>query len=247
MASRVLERLRLAAGGMEDPLPSTSLQDPASRRTGSVGQRFLIPFPARATLQSIVPPLSYNPTDQCPPVHRRSLGKNQKRLRKFPRRSGWQLRRHAAAGLVTPNAARKFGVSVFAIMQRSQRNKWPVGSRIQRRVEALQEARYKARERYKPYEQQRNSNAQVTEAIAESWAERGEQHRAVAFQLAHDSLKAAAKKGMPIESWRDADLADKTARRNAGLDDSKARKVSIGMTLINQRLDTIQLPPQLDD
>jgi hypothetical protein len=64
--------------------------------------------------------------------------------------------------------------------------------------------------------------------------------------VAHDSLKAA-KKGLPIESWRDADLADKTARRNAGLDDSKARKVSIGMTLINQRLDSIQLPPQLDD
>ena len=74
------------------------------------------------------------------------------------------------------------------------------------------------------------------------------QHRAVAFQLAHDSLKAAAKKGLPVESWRDADLADKAARRNAGLDDSEARHVSIAMTLINDRLEVVAktLPKELD-
>ena len=182
-----------------------------------------------------------------PAGSQKKLRKKPKAPQKIPAQVWVAIEKACCGGLGYSECARKFGVSVFAIMQRSKRNNWPVGSRIQRRVEALQEARYKARERYKPYEQQRNSNAQVTEAIAESWAERGEQHRAVAFQLAHDSLKAAAKKGLPIESWRDADLADKTARRNAGLDDSKARKVSIGMTLINQRLDSIQLPPQLDD
>ena len=60
--------------------------------------------------------------------------------------------------------------------------------------------------------------------------------------MANDSLRAAAKKGLPIESWRDADLADKSARRNAGLDDSDAHNVSIGMALINYRLEHIHLP-----
>ena len=68
------------------------------------------------------------------------------------------IEKACCGGLGYSACARKFGVSVFAIMARSKRNKWPVGSRIQRRVEALQEARYKARERYKPYEQQRNSS-----------------------------------------------------------------------------------------
>jgi hypothetical protein len=152
------------------------------------------------------------------------------------------IEKACCGGLGYSECARKFGVSVFAIMQRSKRNNWPVGSRIQRRVEALQEARYKAGERYKPYVQQRNSNAQATEALAESWAERGEQHRLLAFQLAHNSFKAAAKKGLPIESWRDADLADRSARRNAGLDSEEGSRIQIGLALIETRLQAINLP-----
>ena len=55
-------------------------------------------------------------------------------------------------------------------------------------------------------------------------------------------------KGLPIESWRDADLADKSARRNAGLDDSDTRNVSIAMTLINDRLEVLAetLPKEVD-
>ena len=93
------------------------------------------------------------------------------------------IEKACCAGLGYSAAAREFGVSVFAVMARSERNKWPVGNRIQRRVEALQEACYKARERYKPYEQQRNSNAQVTEAIAESWTEKGEAHRSLVYGM----------------------------------------------------------------
>jgi hypothetical protein len=146
-------------------------------------------------------------------------------------------------GLVTPHALASLASVFLRSMARSKRHKWPVGSRIQRRVEALQEARYKARERYKPYEQQRNSNAQATEALAESWVERGEAHRAVAFDLAHNALRDAAKKGLPIESWRDADLADKTARRSAGLDDEERSQIEVNLALVNARLEAINLPP----
>ena len=93
-------------------------------------------------------------------------------------------------------------------------------------------------------EQRRDVNEITTETLAQSWAEKGEAHRALAFQLAHDSLKEAAKRGLPIESWRDADLADKSARRNAGLDDSeRSQNINIGMQLINDRLLQINLPP----
>ena len=152
------------------------------------------------------------------------------------------IEKACCGGLGYSECARKFGVSVFAIMARARRNKWPVGSRIQRRVEALQEARYKARERYTPYEEQRNSNAQVTEAIAESWAEKGERHRALAFDLAHNSLRKVAKIGLPIENWKDADLADKAARRNAGLDSEEGNRIQIGLALIETRLQAINLP-----
>jgi hypothetical protein len=139
-------------------------------------------------------------------------------------------------GLGYSECGRKFNVSPHAIIMKAKRNGWAVPSRIAERTKALQ-ARYKA------CESNRNSNEEVIQTVAQSWAERGEQHRALAFQLAHDSLKAAAKKGLPIESWRDADLADKSARRNAGLDDSDAHNVSIGMALINYRLEhLIHLP-----
>jgi hypothetical protein len=175
-----------------------------------------------------------------------------KRPRKKPRKpqqiseATWlAIEKAVVAGMGYSEAARVFGIRCpHAIIMRSRRDKWPVPSRVEERARQLQDS---LQRRSEAAEQRRDGNEITTETLAQSWAERGEQHRAVAFQLAHDSLKAAAKTGLPIESWRDADLADKTARRNAGLDDSKARKVSIGMTLINQRLDSIQLPPQLDD
>ena len=45
-----------------------------------------------------------------------------------------------------------------------------------------------------------------------------------------------------IENWRDADLADKTARRNAGLDSEEGSRIQIGLALIETRLQAINLP-----
>ena len=123
-------------------------------------------------------------------------------------------------------ASRAFGIRIpETILMKSKREHWPVPNRVEQRSRALQ------------------TNILATETLAVNWLEKAEQHRALAFQLAHDSLRAAAKKGLPIESWRDADLADRSARRNAGLDDSEARNASIGMALINYRLEhLIHLP-----
>jgi hypothetical protein len=152
------------------------------------------------------------------------------------------------AGMGYSEAARRFGISVHAIIMRSRRNKWPVGSRIERRAEALQEARYKSRDRYKTYEQQRDCNARATEALAESWVERGEQHRALTFNLAHSELIAASKRGLPIEDWSSAEKADRMARKACGLDSEEGARISIGMALINDRLEVLAetLPKEVD-
>ena len=121
-------------------------------------------------------------------------------------------------GLGYSEAGRKFGIEPHAIMMKAKRHGWAVPSKIAKRVEALQKS---VTERA-VCEGNRARNDQAVEIIAQNWAERGEQHRLLAFQLAHNSLKTAAKRGLPIEDWRDADLADKTARRNAGLDSGKA-------------------------
>jgi hypothetical protein len=141
-------------------------------------------------------------------------------------------------GMGYSEAARKFGVTPHRIMMRAKRHGWAVPSKIAKRVEALQKS---VTERA-VCEGNRACNDQAVEIIAQSWVEKAEAHRAIAFDLAHTALREAARKGLPIESWRDADLADKSARRNAGLDDSDAHNVSIGMALINYRLEHMHLP-----
>jgi hypothetical protein len=87
----------------------------------------------------------------------------------------------------------------------------------------------------------RNGNEQVIQAVAETWAEKGEMHRALAFNLASGALAAAARTGgLPIESWRDAHLADQVARKSCGLDHENTA-VNINMALVNARLEAVSL------
>ena len=143
-------------------------------------------------------------------------------------------------GLGYSECGRKFGISPYAIMQRAKRNRWPVPSLIAKRAETLHRGRSRA------HQEQRSGNEEVIEIAAQSWAERGEQHRALTFNLAHSELKAASKRGLPIEDWSAAEKADRMARRAAGLDSEEGMRISIGMEMINQRLETIDLPKTLD-
>jgi hypothetical protein len=59
-------------------------------------------------------------------------------------------------------------------------------------------------------------------ARAESWGQKGEEHRALAFRLAHDALKKLSKKRVPPPAdWQEIEKADKMARRAAGMDDGE--------------------------
>jgi hypothetical protein len=134
----------------------------------------------------------------------------------------------------------QFQISPHAIMMRAKRHGWALPSMIQKRVEALQKS---VTERA-VCEDYRNGNAEVIEAVAQSWSERGEAHRALVYGLTNAALKKVAKAPPPLESWSDIEKADRAGRRACGLDDSEAaRNVSVGMQLIEFRLANIHLPP----
>ena len=140
------------------------------------------------------------------------------------------IEKSVLAGGGYSEVGRRFNVSAHAIMGRCRRHGWAVPSRIAERTQALQ-ARSKA------CESDRNGNEEVIEVVAQSWAESGERHRRLAFDLAHSELRKAAKAGLAIENWRSADLADRMARRSAGLDSEENARINIGLELINVRLE----------
>jgi hypothetical protein len=54
--------------------------------------------------------------------------------------------------------------------------------------------------------------------------------------------KPPPRQGSRSSDWRDCDLADKVARRNAGLDSEEGSRIQIGLALIETRLQAINLP-----
>ncbi len=60
------------------------------------------------------------------------------------------------------------------------------------------------------------SRDQVKTAITETWAEKGAKLRRVMFKKAFNAVKASTVQSP--KNWRDLEIADKLARRAAGLD-----------------------------
>jgi hypothetical protein len=69
--------------------------------------------------------------------------------------------------------------------------------------------------------------AATLDALVNDWAEKGEIHRALAFQKAHESLKMFRPKAP--RNFRELEAADKVARRAAGLETADI----VQQTLIN--------------
>jgi hypothetical protein len=157
------------------------------------------------------------------------------------------IEKAVCAGMGYSQAARAFGIrSPHAIIMRSRRDKWPVPSRVEERARQLQDS---LQRRLEVTEQRRNSNDETMENLAQSWAERGEQHRSLIYDMTHSALKKIAQSPPPLEDWSSIERADKAARRACGLEDSKeTRNINVGMQLINQRLEiiTADLPKEID-
>jgi hypothetical protein len=111
------------------------------------------------------------------------------------------IERACIAGMNFMDAAKEFGVKEDTIRKRARRSGWPVRRAIGKAV------------------QKAVQNAEVARRTADTWLEKGEAHRAVAFDKAS---RAIAKADMqPPKSWKEFDLADRAARRAAGLENAE--------------------------
>lgn len=114
----------------------------------------------------------------------------------------WEIiERTCIAGMTFMDAAKEFGIKEDTIRKRARRYKWPVARAI---GQAVQKA---------------VQNAEVTERTAQDWLTKGEAHRAVVFDKASGAIKKANMQ--PPKSWKEFDLADRAARRAAGLENAE--------------------------
>lgn len=120
-----------------------------------------------------------------------------------------------------PGAAKHFGVKENTIRVRAKRYHWALPSVIAKRAAEL---------KLIP-----SQNGAIIEQSAKTLAERGEQHAKTVFDLASNALKSLKK--LPVRNWKDAEIADKAARRAAGMgnDDEGAR---ISIIQLNEAIDS---------
>ena len=154
------------------------------------------------------------------------------------------IEKSVLAGGGYSEVGRRFNVSAHAIMARCRRHGWAVPSRIAERTAALQ-ARSKACER------DRNGNEEVIEVVAQSWAEKGEQHRHLAFDLGHTlRSKRLPKQACQSKTGQRPTVADTHGpTRSAGLDSEENTRINIGLEFINVRLEKtlIEMPKDLPE
>jgi tRNA(Ser,Leu) C12 N-acetylase TAN1 len=103
-------------------------------------------------------------------------------------------------GLTITEVCTRYKLKYPAVYARVTRGKWSVVSSIKKRAKELQER-----------------EAELTTTAAQ-WAKRGEAHRFLVFDKASGAIQKA--KMRPPKSWKEFDLADRAARRAAGLENA---------------------------
>jgi hypothetical protein len=118
----------------------------------------------------------------------------------------WILAKEAVCklGYSQKEAADRFSLSYEWLRKKCQREEWPIPARVQAAVPIV------------------SQNREIARNEAESWLERGENHRLEAFRLASEAVKRAGKAPPEINDWADLERADKMARRAAGLEQDVA-------------------------
>lgn len=114
--------------------------------------------------------------------------------------------------LTWPQLSERTGVAIPTLQSQAKRHNWPVEfnhKRLNRKAQQAAEA-----------------------AVVTDWLARGEKVREEAFRLSFGELKK--KKKLPIRNWRDAETADKMARRAAGLENESV--VNQTLISINERI-----------
>jgi len=129
------------------------------------------------------------------------------------------------AGMSMREAEKKYNVKYDTIKKHVKRHKIVVPSQqLQRTVQ-----------------QQLNKAVGIAvEKAIDKWVQRGETHREVAFEKAHESIKLFKPKAP--KSFRELEAADKVARRAAGLE--VADTVQATLINVNEAIDSYADQPQ---
>jgi transposase len=147
---------------------------------------------------------------------------NDKSSEEYDEKTRWILAKEAVCrlGLSQREAADRYGLSYEALRKKCQREEWPIPARVAAAVPIV------------------SRNRLLAQQEAESWLERGEQHRGRMFALAEKALKTVESLPPDVKDWSDVERLDKIARRAAGLDsgDEKSGN-SFTLNLIHQRMD----------
>lgn len=115
-------------------------------------------------------------------------------------------------GLTWPQLSARTGIAIPTLQSQAKRHMWPV--------------------KFNHKRIKKEAEAEAKKAVITDWVARGESVREAAFKLAFNELKA--KKKLSIRNWRDAETADKMARRAAGLENETA--VNLSLVSINEAI-----------
>jgi hypothetical protein len=134
----------------------------------------------------------------------------------------WDIvERTCIAGMTFMDAAEEFGIKEDTIRKRARRYNWPVAKSIGKAV------------------QKAVQNAEVADRTARDWLAKGNAHRTVVFEKAS---KAIAQANMtPPRSWKEFDLADRAARRSAGLENAEV--VQQTLIQLNEQIEGFDSEP----
>lgn len=151
--------------------------------------------------------------------------------------TNWEgIQTAVCAGMTYSDASNYFRVPCDAIRKRASREEWPTVRAVKEKMEELQALKELPCSVLAPVSRS-VTNANLTTVLAENWVERGENHRKLAYEMAHGAIKRANIANIDVKDWSDIEKADRMARRAAGLDQEDTSKVSISLNLVNQRIE----------
>jgi hypothetical protein len=126
------------------------------------------------------------------------------------------------AGMTIADASKKYYLKVDTIGKHVRRTQLPIPNQklvrnLERKLNGVVEKAASA----------------AVEKVVDNWLEKGNEHRRVAFEKAHESIKLFEPKSP--KSFRELEAADKVARRAAGLE--TAEMVQQTLINVNERIE----------
>jgi hypothetical protein len=154
----------------------------------------------------------------------------------------WKFAREAVCklGFSQREASDKYGLSYEALRKKCQREEWPIPQNVAKEATRLSQIV--------------SQNRLETRVTAETWLERGEKSRNLAWAITEkplDQLLSGEKPIPKVESWSDVAQIVKLNRQAAGLDTSEAQvSATFNFAMLGQEVpsaDIVEVEPEKQD